>query len=139
VELVSRRNKVKKQEKKRTVEPGAVSGTLDERGYEVLDPTPIAVPIGTKRPETLEQKLKRIMRNELSVAAEMKGEETLEEANDFNVGDDYDPDTPYSPYEKSEEEWLEQEEKFGGFREETIDHPRDREPVKAAWIVTGKH
>lgn len=60
------------------------------------DPTPVALPIGYKRPLTLnEQILNMIRSQELRRFAEGNGQETLEEADDFEVGDDFDPQAPY--------------------------------------------
>lgn len=68
-----------------------------ERHYETPDPTPVAMPAGFKRPETLEERIRRLVRSE-RFAAEMEaaGFETFDEADDFDVEDDRpDPATPY--------------------------------------------
>lgn len=67
-----------------------------KEGRELLDPTPLEVPIPLQRAETLEQKIARMMRSaEIRAEFERKGIETFEEADDFDVGDDYDPSSPY--------------------------------------------
>lgn len=53
-----------------------------------VDPRPVAIPAGMKKPETAEERMRRMIRNELSMAAGRDGEETFEEANDFDVDDD---------------------------------------------------
>ena len=67
---------------------------LNERGHEVLDDTPVAVPLRWSRPaSTLDQiraQLKIISRE-----AEQNGNETFQEADDFEIGDDYDPRSPW--------------------------------------------
>lgn len=64
-------------------------------GHEVPDSTPVAIPAGFKRPETMEEIVKRMVRTQISREAAEKGEETFEEADDFEVDDDFDPSTPY--------------------------------------------
>lgn len=69
---------------------------LDENGWELPDGTPVVIPSGFKRPETLAEQVQRIIRTEASRRAEEAGFESFEEADDFDVGeDDFDPDTPY--------------------------------------------
>lgn len=76
----------------------AIPNKLDEYGREVLDPTPLDIPIGFERPLTLEQQIQRLMRIEYQKVAQlrdMEGYETPEEADDFDVDDDFDISTPY--------------------------------------------
>jgi len=68
---------------------------LDTDGHEVPDPTPISIPAGFKRPETLAEQVQRLVRTHISREAERTGRETFEESEDFNVGDDDAPSTPY--------------------------------------------
>lgn len=70
---------------------------LNERGHEVLDSTPLRLPIGFKRPETLAEQVQRLVRTHLSQVAEAEGYETFEEADDFDIPED-DHMVP-SPYE----------------------------------------
>lgn len=73
---------------------------LDERGWEVPDPTPVAWPAGVRRPETLTEQIRRLVRLEVSQVAAAQGMETFEEADDFDVDDD---DGEFvSPYELTE-------------------------------------
>lgn len=62
---------------------------------ETPDPTPVAIPVGMKRPESIHDMVARFVRTELSRRAQDAGHETFEEADDFEVGDDYDPKSPY--------------------------------------------
>lgn len=68
---------------------------LDEEGREIPDPTPIELPLGMKRPETLAEQVQRLVRNQVSQYAALHGHETFEEAEDFDIEDDLDPSTPY--------------------------------------------
>lgn len=79
---------------------------LDERGHEKLDNTPIEIPLEFRETETLEERIKRLLRSE-QFAREMdrQGYETYEEADDFDVGDDYDPKSPWEiPADNYEQE-----------------------------------
>lgn len=68
---------------------------IDSSGCEKLDPTPASLPVGFHRPPTLQEQIRRLVRSELSDAASKHGAESFEEADDFNVGDDLDPSSPY--------------------------------------------
>lgn len=68
---------------------------LNERGHELLDPTPLELPVGFKRPESLEEQIRRLVRVNISRQAEQEGYETFEDADDFDVGEDEDPRTPF--------------------------------------------
>lgn len=61
---------------------------LNERGHEVPDDTPVAMPVGFRKPESLQDQIRRLVRNELSARAMDQGLETFEEADDFDVEDD---------------------------------------------------
>lgn len=68
----------------------------DEEGREILDGTPIAPPIGYKPTKSIAEQVREMVRSEhLRLAAESAGMETFEEADDFDVGDDYDPSSPF--------------------------------------------
>ncbi len=73
--------------------------TLDERGHEILDSTPIAVPVGFKIPESLDSQIRRFVRQELSLQASAQGQESFEEADDFDIEDDFDGNDPKSEWE----------------------------------------
>lgn len=64
---------------------------FDERGREIPDPTPISRPVGFRPPPTLQDQIRAYVRNELSAQAASQGHETFEEADDFDVGEDYEP------------------------------------------------
>lgn len=67
----------------------------DERGFEIPDPTPMALPVNFTRPLTIQDMVRRYVRVEVSRAAEEAGEETFEESDDFEVGDDPEMRSPY--------------------------------------------
>lgn len=72
----------------------------NELGQEMPDPTPIAVPAHFKRPPSLQEQIKSLIRNELSQRASEADEESFEEADDFELDDD--ADLPHSMHEISE-------------------------------------
>lgn len=73
---------------------------LDEFGRELLDPTPMQPPAGYKKQESMFEIVRRMVRSEkLALEAQKLGAETFEEANDFDVGDDFEPETPYETEE----------------------------------------
>lgn len=71
-----------------------------DRHYEHPDPTPMAVPAGFKRPLTLAEQVRRLVRSErFQQEMERQGFETFEEADDFDIEDDpVDPSTPFEPF-----------------------------------------
>lgn len=84
---------------------------LDDQGYTILDPNPIAVPLTAKLPETLETKMRRferakeLMRQWELNQAETKLEDEMksvlaEKAGDFFYDDDdFDEPTLFNPDE----------------------------------------
>lgn len=71
---------------------------LDENGFEVPDPKPVAVPVGWKKPPSLNDRIAQMVRQELSARAEEVGMESFEDADDFDIPDD--PADPNSPWEE---------------------------------------
>lgn len=71
-----------------------VSSLLPD-GSEQPDPTPLEQPLGFRRPETIQDQIRRMIRTEASLYAQENEMDTFEEADDFEVGDDFDPTTPY--------------------------------------------
>lgn len=89
---------------------------FDERGREIPDQTPVEMPIGYRRPLTMEERMQKYIREEMSRRAADDGMESFEEADDFDVEDEDEYD-PISGYEMSE---LQEE---AGFKD--ADPPRD--------------
>lgn len=62
----------------------------------IPDPTPIAPPLGYVKQPSITERIRDMVRSEhLRIAAEAAGAETFEEADDFDIGDDHDPSSPY--------------------------------------------
>lgn len=69
---------------------------LHPDGTPVLDPVPIAPPVGYKKhPSMVEIVRDMVLSERLAQAAREAGAETLEEAEDFDVQDDYDLQSPW--------------------------------------------
>lgn len=60
------------------------------RGEELPDDTPLELPLRFKRPPSLQDQIKAMVRSVLSQAAADQGMESFEEADDFDVSDDID-------------------------------------------------
>lgn len=72
------------------VKPSVVWSGVEERrnAKEYPDPTPVELPLGHHKPESLEDTMKRFVRDYVGqVFAEQQGMETFEEADDFDVDD----------------------------------------------------
>lgn len=69
---------------------------ITEDGREVVDPTPMAPPVGYRRQPSMVEIVRQMVRSErLRAEAEAADMETFEESDDFDVGDDFDPTSPY--------------------------------------------
>lgn len=74
-------------------------GILNKDGHEVLDSTPVAIPVGFRVPETLNQTVQRLVQTSVSQWAQSQGHESFEESEDFDIPDDSpDRHTPYETY-----------------------------------------
>lgn len=71
---------------------------LTENGSEIPNPTPVEIPAGFKVPESLDERLQRMMRHSLSEWASRNEAETFDEADDFDIADDDDPASPYETH-----------------------------------------
>jgi len=67
---------------------------LDENGHEVPNPTPMQPPIGYKKHKTIAEQMREMIRM-ASYEAAQAGAETEEEADDFDVGEDMEPHSPW--------------------------------------------
>lgn len=77
---------------------GVVTPHIDDKGREILDPTPIAPPVGFVERESIVDRVRAMVAgNNLQRLAELEGKDTFDEADDFDVDDDPIPmrDTPY--------------------------------------------
>lgn len=78
---------------------GEITQLLDERGWEIPDPIPIAVPSGMRKPERLEDTVRRLVRSETwRRDMEAAGNETFEESEDFDVDEDFDVNSPFEEF-----------------------------------------
>lgn len=89
----------------------------NEKGEEILDQTPAAIPLHLKRPMTLNERIAQLTRQELSQVARDNGLETFDEADDFDTEDEENPD-PHSPWEEN----FDPNAPFIGAREAEIRH-----------------
>lgn len=103
---------------------------LDEYGREVLDPNPAAMPLGFKRPESLADTIRRLIRHEVSQAAQESGDETFEDADDFDVDDD--PADPSTPYEMNFDQEAYPRKEFRTFQEEVPETVKNAKVTPAA-------
>lgn len=64
---------------------------------EELDPNPMEIPAGFKRPETLAEQIRRLVRSErFNEQMDANENDTFEEAEDFDIEDDmWDPSSPF--------------------------------------------
>ncbi|QXP44166.1 MAG: hypothetical protein [Arizlama microvirus] len=67
---------------------------LNEKGHEVLDPTPIARPVRFNRQGSTLDEIRQAI-GILNREAAERGVETFEESDDFDVGEDMDPLTKW--------------------------------------------
>lgn len=77
---------------------GVLTPFIDQKGREVLDPTPIAPPVGFVERESIVDRVRAMIAgNNFQRLADLKEMDTFEEADDFDVDDDPIPmrDTPY--------------------------------------------
>lgn len=72
-------------------------------GREVLDTTPVEVPLHFRRPPTLQEQIKQFVRGEFSRSASEDGFDSFEEADDFDIDEDPDPISKYHVFEAVEE------------------------------------
>lgn len=69
--------------------------SIDRHGHEIIDPVPLAPPVGHKREVPLHVQIRDMVNRERQRAKEAEEFETFEESDDFDVGDDYDPSSPF--------------------------------------------
>lgn len=84
----------------------STSYTLDvqeDNRYEVLDPTPMALPLGAEKPMSLKEEMLRFIGEQFSRMADTQGEETFNEADDFEMPDSDDWHSPYEMQEMNDE------------------------------------
>lgn len=107
-----------------------LEGRLDHNGHEVLDDTPVALPVRFKRPQTILDQMRGVI-EEFNRRADEHHVETFEEANDFDVDDDIFPSSQF-------EITAAQEEEYHGEREAHYREIRDRDRKERTERLKGK-
>jgi len=79
---------------------------LDGKGREILNPKPLAIPVGMTKPQSLREEIQKVLREEVGRQAQEQGKESWEDANDFDVVDDFDTQLVESKYQLVEEEFV---------------------------------
>jgi len=65
-------------------------------GFEITDPTPMQPPLGYRKTLSLSEQIAQQVRiAHLKILEDSAIEESEEDADDFNVGDDFEPLSPY--------------------------------------------
>lgn len=94
-------------------------GRHNEQGHEILSDKAVSLPVRIRRNDALTEQIRAFIRDEVSRSVSGEGYETFDEANDFEVEDDYDPK---SPHEMSLEEELDGYQTFDEFRRDVREH-----------------
>lgn len=69
---------------------------IDDDGKEIVSPLPMEPPVGYVKRDTMTERLHAMIRDyHFQRELAEKGVETFEEADDFDVGDDYEPHSPW--------------------------------------------
>lgn len=79
---------------------------LDNRGHEVLDPKPLAIPARIRKVSETDR-FRSIVSGMLSDHVANQGFETFEESNDFFIDDDFFPMSPHELTPELEEQFNE--------------------------------
>ena len=79
----------------RKVDPETGEFLQDEFGRELPDPTPVAPPLGYVKQPSMFDIIRAQVQQQLSAIALAEGKESWEDAEDFDVGDDFDPISPH--------------------------------------------
>lgn len=107
----------------------------DEDWGEVIDPTPVELPIGFKKPPTMQEMIKMYIRQGLSQMANEQGMETFEEANDFDTGEDGEDVLPTSVHEYTE---MQEEELNRALKEVNVEPSQSKEVSNASKPEAGR-
>jgi len=91
---------------------------LDARRRLLPDPKPLEPPTGYKRSPPLAEQIRAMMQGEaLALAARTSGAETFAESDDFDVADDFDPQSPFEVDFEPPASWEDKAERLGEFIE----------------------
>lgn len=72
----------------------------NDDGRQVCDSTPVEVPLRMQRPETQQEMFQRLIREHISQQALANEMESFEEADDFDVQDEFDSELNATIYEE---------------------------------------
>lgn len=104
---------------------------LTDQGEEILDPTPVQIPIELRKSESMDERIRRIIQHSASVAAQAQGLETFDEADDFDIDDD--PIDPSTPWEKDFDQAQVQGVRAGIIAQPNPLDPRRMEELRAKY------
>lgn len=78
------------------------------------DPRPVEVPTKLKRPETTDERIRRIIKEQISPHAVQQGLESFEESEDFDIEDDFESQMPLTKaeFQEMQREFPDQMEKL---------------------------
>lgn len=111
---------------------------LSPKGQEIPDSQPAAPSVKATRARSIRENMLEIIRSErFRTAMEEAGEETFEEADDFDVDDDYDPSSPYEEFFEGEYAQL-REARMEQAAEERRKKRRGRKPAPTESEQSGK-
>lgn len=79
---------------------------IDEMGREINNPVPLEVEVGPKK-VCINDEIRRVVATEISKRAMEMGKESYEEANDFDVDDDFEKSEIRSQYEIMDDDYPE--------------------------------
>ncbi len=102
---------------------------LDDKGHELLNPEPMFLE-ATPSPPTLKDQIQRVLKYELAKRADMKGFETFEEADDFDMPEE-DPISQYEIKEMEEEYPVEPTDPAELLQPDTPEPPKTPEELIA--------
>lgn len=94
--------------KKKIEKPAPQKTIISPRGGEINDPYPHFLEV-TPRRLSMNERIARAVKHEISNKALENGYETLEEANDFDVEDDFNQEEMTSKYQLAEDEFIDHE------------------------------
>lgn len=86
--------------------------------YEVLDPTPLEIPVALKRPESTDQRIKRLM------TEQREWEKWAKRVDEGEIDlEDFDPDDP-SPYTSKYQAWLDLKNEMKSISDDDVEDYR---------------
>lgn len=103
----------------------------NEFGEEIPDDTPVEMPLNFTRPLSIQEEIQRSIRTELSRQAVEQGEESFEEADDFDVLDEPELVSQYELLPMQEEHLLVGEDRGSLYprKPARVEESKDGEPA----------